>query len=284
MKDGGFVDYASLISNVIYAIIPTIILCFYVYKRDVIEKEPMVMLLKLFFLGVLITVPTYFMERSILSFLDIKQEGYFNCFIIAFFIIAIVEEGYKYLMLYLGTWNNKNFDYKFDAIVYAVFISLGFATLENILYVYNFGSSAALLRAVISVPAHAFYGVASGYFFGLAKNSSKIGDKRSKKYYLIFALLIPILMHGTFDFLLLIENEIMLAVFYAFVAVLYLISYLNVEKVSKTEQEEELKKQTIITEKPVQTGMVNPLDFKLNNREEKKEQETVANENNNKIN
>ena len=270
-------DYASLVTNIIYAIIPTIILCSYVYNRDVIEKEPIVMLIKLFFLGVLMTVPTYFMERSILSFLNIKQEGYFNCFIISFFIIAIIEEGYKYLMLYLGTWNNKNFDYKFDAIVYAVFISLGFATLENILYVYNFGASAALLRALISVPAHAFYAVASGYFFGLAKTSAKEGNKEAKRYYLIFALLIPVLMHGTFDFLLLIENEIMLGVFYGFVALLYSISFLNVEKVSKTEQEEEvLKKEAEPT--PVVTGMVNPLDLsKGNNQENIQEQVPTTN-------
>jgi RsiW-degrading membrane proteinase PrsW (M82 family) len=268
VKDGGFVDYASLVSNVIYAIIPTVILCYYVYKRDVIEKEPFVMLIKLFFLGVLMTVPTYFMERSIISFLKITQDGFFNCFIMAFFIISLIEEGYKYLMLYLGTWNNRNFDYKYDAIVYAVFISLGFATLENILYVYNFGTSAAFLRALISVPAHAFYGIASGYFFGLAKSNSKANNKKSTKYCLILALLVPIVMHGIFDFLLLTENEIMLAVFYAFVAILYSISFFSVEKVSKTEQDEENKKQVYVQQQPVQTGMVNPLDLSMANKQD----------------
>ena len=100
MKDGGFVDIGLISVNVILAIIPSVLLCLYVYEKDVVEKEPVMMLLRLFFLGVLITVPTFFMERFILSITKINEDNYFDCFIMAFFIVAIIEEGLKYLIFY----------------------------------------------------------------------------------------------------------------------------------------------------------------------------------------
>ncbi len=227
-------DYSSLVINIIVAIIPSIILCYYVYENDIVEKEPIKMLFMLFFLGVLITVPASFMEKAVISSTNINENGLLNCFILSFLIVGLIEEGYKFLIVYLGTWKNKNFNHKYDAIVYAVFVSLGFATLENILYIIRSGTEIALLRGVLSVPAHAFYAVASGYYLGLAKKCTLCDLKSKSIMYKILALLVPVLLHGTFDFLLLTNNETLFGIFYCFVACLYIISYTYIKKVSKT--------------------------------------------------
>lgn len=264
MKDGGFVDYSEIGINVIFAVIPSILLCLYVYEKDVVEKEPIMMLIRLFFLGILVTVPTYFTERFVMAAFKIEETNYLNCFIIAFCIVALIEETFKYIIFYFGSWRNKNFDHKYDAIVYAVFVSLGFATLENILYVLNNDTSVALLRAIISVPAHAFYGVASGFFLGLAKKASLTNNKNVEIKYKALGLLIPIILHGIFDFLLLTENETLLGVFYSFVALLYFLSFISVQKVSKGEMLIKRNKKKIESQPVVNNVNPNPVPIDNN--------------------
>ena len=139
-------------------------------------------------------------------------------------------------MLILSSWKNKNFDYKYDAIVYSVFISLGFATWENILYLRNAGIDVAIWRGVISVTAHAFYAIASGFFLGMAKEQS-VKKKRGKTIlYISLSLIVPIILHGIFDFLLLTENDVLLGVFFSFVATLYIVSYLEIKKTHKLKE------------------------------------------------
>ena len=224
-----------LILNMIIAIIPSLILCIYVYKKDVIEKEPMPMLLTLFVLGVVVTIPASFMEQTLMTSLDIKPNGITECLIVSFLIVGLIEEGYKFIITYFGTWHNKNFDHVYDGIVYATFTSLGFATLENILYVLRTGTETALLRAIISVPAHAFYAIACGYYLGLSKFNYSIGNKRVGRLYKFLAFIVPILMHGIFDFLLLTNNSDLLWMFFAFVAILYIVSFFNIKKLSSVE-------------------------------------------------
>ena len=226
-------DISSLSFSVYLAIIPSILLCLYVYRMDVVEKEPIHLLLVLFFIGVLTTVPARFFEQTLISVTGLEFTNIYDCLILSFLIIALVEEGYKFLVLLISCWKNKEFNYRYDAIVYSVFISIGFATLENILYVQSSGYSVALYRGIISVPAHAFYAVASGFFLGLAKENS-IKQKQSKTLlYIFLAFLVPVIMHGIFDFLLLTENDIMFGVFFSFVALLYIISYYEIKKTHK---------------------------------------------------
>ncbi len=246
--------------NVVFAIVPAILLCIYIYKMDFIEKEPIPMLLTLFFLGVLVTVPVSFVESNMISLFKINDTDAFSCFILAFFIVALAEEGFKYLILYFGTWKNKNFNHIYDGIVYAVFISLGFAMLENLIYVMRptlssieymsmpsidaikSSTDTALLRALLSVPAHGFYAVASGYYFGLAKLNNSIGFKRKSIILLICSFVVPIILHGLFDFLLLISNNILTWTFYCFVSILYISSYFNIKKISSVEMTSNIQK------------------------------------------
>ncbi len=246
--------------NFIFAVVPALLLCIYIYKMDVIEKEPIPMLLVLFFLGVVITVPVAYVESLLISHIGMNYNDTFKCFILAFLIVALVEEGFKYIILFFGTWKNKNFDHIYDGIVYAVFISLGFAMLENLLYVaqptfsslshmsmptidaIQSGTDTAMLRAIISVPAHCFYAVTSGYYFGIAKLNNSIGYKRKSILFLAYSFIVPIVLHGLFDFLLLVSNNMLTWTFYCFVSILYIASYFNIKKISAVEMTSSIQK------------------------------------------
>ena len=223
-------DISLLSLNVYLAVIPTVILLIYVYQKDIVEKEPLRLLMILFFLGVLIAIPVMYLEQSVLSFTGITVVNYFDSFALSFLIISLIEEGYKYIILLISSWKNRNFNHRYDAIVYSVFLSLGFATIENILYVVRNNYVVALYRAIVSVPAHAFYAVGCGYFLGLAKEASIKKDTKKKVLFLFLAFLIPWILHGVFDFLLLTENSILLGVFFSFVTFLYILSYLQIKK------------------------------------------------------
>jgi RsiW-degrading membrane proteinase PrsW (M82 family) len=122
----------------IIALAPVFIIAVYVYYRDKYEREPLGMLLKALLLGVLIPLPVIVLERF-LSGIKPDFPGAWPAFYDAFIVAAFSEELFKLLALYLLVWKSSHFNEKFDGIVYAVFISLGFAGVENILYVFQHG-------------------------------------------------------------------------------------------------------------------------------------------------
>lgn len=216
------------------AILPTIVLGYFIYKKDIIEKEPINLLAKLFFIGVLLTIPAAFLENFLIGIIDLNIKNIvLKAFVLSFFCIALIEEGYKYLFSYLIGYKNRNFNHIYDSIVYCVFLSLGFATLENILYVLEYGKSTAILRAVTSVPAHVFYGISMGYYMGIAKYYEKKFNKFNELKNKMLSFISPIIIHGIFDFLLLTENEIMITIFFIFVFFMYIIAYFQIKKHSK---------------------------------------------------
>ena len=111
------------------------------------------------------------------------------------------EELSKFLIFMLLIWRDKNFDEYFDGIVYATFIGLGFACVENIEYVFSFGFGTGVVRALISVPGHFLFGVVLGYFLSMAKFHP---EKRST--YLWSGLLLAMVAHGLFDWLLMVTE------------------------------------------------------------------------------
>lgn len=181
------------------SIIPVILLMIFIYRKDKYEKEPVKMLVKAFLGGivsVIIVFPIVYLFNSI----------YYteSTFYLAFVEAGIPEETAKFLMLYLIIWKNKNFNEYMDGIVYAAFVGLGFACVENIMYVFSaagesFGTgvSTSITRALLSVPAHFLFGIIMGYFFSLAKFNNG-----HKVKYLLTGLLLAILAHGLFDWLL----------------------------------------------------------------------------------
>ena len=123
-------------------------------------------------------------------------------FFFAFVAVGFSEEGSKYLMLRAYAYRRKAFDEPLDGIIYGVMVSMGFATLENILYVTRHGFQTAILRAFLSVPAHACFGVIMGYYVGMAKFS-----KTRARYYKRLGLLLAVLFHGAFDFFLFLQES-----------------------------------------------------------------------------
>jgi len=179
------------------SIFPVLVILFYIYKRDKYEKEPIGLLIKAFFAGVLSAVVTIVVVVLAMPYLPRFNDLFSSSLVESFLEAAIPEELFKFLMLYWVIWRNKNFNEKFDGIVYAVFVSLGFACLENIFYVFENGVAVGLLRAVLSVPAHALFGIIMGFYLSLARFSP--GQKGS---YIFKSLFFSMLAHGIFDFLL----------------------------------------------------------------------------------
>jgi RsiW-degrading membrane proteinase PrsW (M82 family) len=138
------------------------------------------------------------------------ESGIFpQAFFDAFFISALVEETFKFVFLYFLYWKNDNFNEWFDGIVYAVFISLGFSAVENILYVLDpnlGGIQTGIYRAVFSVPGHAMFGVGMGYFMGLAKF-------KPQAKYLPMSFVYSWTLHGIYNLLVSFNQTIFLTLF-----------------------------------------------------------------------
>jgi protease PrsW len=197
-----------MINNLLFiSLAPVMIIAFYIYSRDKYEKEPLSALLKALLAGVLIVLPVVLIEK-LLSIPSEKMEGLTHVTFTAFVVAGLTEEGMKFLALYIFFWNNRNFNEKFDGIVYSVYIALGFAGIENMLYVFTGGYGVGIIRALTAVPAHALFGIAMGYYFSLARFSPK-----RKSIFLLLAFLLPFLFHGLYDFLLMGNSPALLTVF-----------------------------------------------------------------------
>ena len=180
------------------AILPVVFLLIYIYRKDRFQKEPLSLLLLALGMGMLSVLPIAFVERF-LSNLN-PYEGVNGALYTAFVVAGCVEEGFKLLFLYWLIWRNRHFDEYFDGIVYAVFVSLGFALVENIMYVFTGGFGTGIMRALLSVPAHFLFAVVMGYFFALAK------FYKNRTWNMLMAFLVPMLLHGTFDALLMVAE------------------------------------------------------------------------------
>jgi RsiW-degrading membrane proteinase PrsW (M82 family) len=148
----------------------------------------------MFFLGFLIVIPVMIIQRGLVIWLG---EG---SFVSAFLISAGIEELLKWIVLFYFIYHHAEFDEPYDGILYAVAISLGFATVENVMYAMSnqvfFGT--LLLRGLLPVSGHALFGVMMGYYLGLAKFTKQWKSRRI----LFYSLLIPWFWHGVYDWIL----------------------------------------------------------------------------------
>ena len=188
----------------IASLFPVVLLMDYIYKRDTFNQEPWPLLMKAFLFGVLaafIDMPV----AGLLQFIVPKvfSSAGWDAFHEAFFGAALPEEFCKLLMLYLCIWKNPNFDEYYDGLEYAAFVGLGFAGIENVLYIMQGGLGLAVSRGIFAVPAHFFFAIFMGYFFSLAR--FRYEKRRS---YMFLAYIIPVILHGTYDFLLMYVNNL----------------------------------------------------------------------------
>lgn len=151
------------------AVIPAIVLLRFVYKEDRLDKESPRLLLSLVLFGIIATFAALISEQigeTVLALIVPQDTTAYNA-ILYFIVVALSEEGFKYLLLKKRTWWSSEFNCQFDGVVYAVFVSLGFALWENISYVAMYGLGTAAVRAVTAVPGHACFGVFMGAFTAL---------------------------------------------------------------------------------------------------------------------
>ncbi|WP_188453842.1 glutamic-type intramembrane protease PrsW [Virgibacillus oceani] len=172
-------------------IAPTLALMAFFYLKDRIA-EPLPLIIKMFIFGGLLVFPIMFIQYAF-NAEEIAQ----NNFIQSFFLIALIEEFFKWFIFIYIIYHHTEFDAHYDGIVYAVAISLGFATVENILYLITNGIEYAFTRALFPVSSHAIFGVIMGYYFG----KSKMNQANNRKN-IILALCIPFLLHGLYNYIL----------------------------------------------------------------------------------
>lgn len=189
----------NILALLAIAMAPGVAIMIYIYLKDRHEKEPIGLLIRSFFLGILSVFVTLFISSIISQFITINELDVSEQAIHAFIIVALVEEFSKFLFVRGVLYRNKNFNEPFDGIVYAIMVGMGFATFENIFYVTEGGFTVALTRMFTAVPAHASFAVLMGYYLGKAKFEHK------KSYYAIHALLIATLFHGAYDYFLFIS-------------------------------------------------------------------------------
>ena len=216
------------------AVLPAAFLLYRVYKMDSIEKEPWSILRKLLLWGALSGIPAALVESLLTGVVqNLLQEGtlLYN-FVFGFIVAALVEESFKFFFLYKFTFKNPAFNYRFDGVVYAVFVSMGFAILENVLYVFQGGLGVALSRALLALPLHAACGVYMGIAYGQQKVNS-LYKPASFGSVAAACLPVPILIHGFYDFCAFMQTWPFTVIFIGFVALVFILTLKNLQKASR---------------------------------------------------
>lgn len=249
----------------IAGLLPAAILCVYVFLKDQVEREPISLLLKLLLFGAISCIPAALGEDLLFSIIDgaFAKSIYYNeagevlikstdfhlyQFILAFIGVALVEEFFKWIFLIRVTKDNENFNCLFDGLIYAVFVSLGFAAFENVLYVLDGGLRVAILRAILSVPGHMFFGVMMGYHYSIwhiigkanameksLKAAGKINiavPEISYVKHMRLSLLVPIAAHGFYDFCCFVDSPLTTVLLYAFVIFMYVHCFRKIKRMS----------------------------------------------------
>lgn len=220
---------------VVIALTPAIAIGLAVYYTDRYDKEPAILLFKLYILGAFSVLPVIVVERA-LTYLNIFS-GLLASAFTAFIVAGLTEEYFKRAIVLKTAYNNKHFNEKLDGIIYAVFASLGFATVENLMYVlgsYSLNPYVGLSRGIFSVPAHALLAVTMGYYLSLAKFAY---NKNIENHYLKKALLIPVILHGCFDFILMANVPFLLSLFIPYVIYLWVVNLKKLNQYYKDSKE-----------------------------------------------
>ncbi len=247
------------------ALIPSLLLCTYIYEKDRVEKEPVILLLILFVAGVVAYIPALFAEQFMVGAVDkmfassieynlagvakytsngAKLSHFAMC---AFVGVALVEETIKWIVVFLITNRSKQFNCLFDGVVYSTFVSLGFATFENVRYALIDGWDTLLIRAITSVPGHLCFGIFMGICYTTwrayseTRKQEKIWIEQGKieksKFkmnglWLVLSYILPILVHGIYSYTSSFNTNTMNMLFYAFLVVLYVFCFVSVNFLS----------------------------------------------------
>jgi RsiW-degrading membrane proteinase PrsW (M82 family) len=188
--------------TVLVAAAPSLLLLVYFYLRDRFDREPLTHLLAAFFLGMYAMVAAAGTANAVAGWVSedwLRTAGEPARVFDAFVLAGLVEELAKWVMLMAACYHWRELDEPLDGLVYGVALSLGFATLENLLYVSRLGVGVAWQRAVFAVPAHALFGGTMGFYAGRSKFDR--GPWRRRRDH-VLCLLLPVAFHGSYDYAL----------------------------------------------------------------------------------
>ncbi len=218
------------------AVIPAVFLMVKVYRSDRLEKESGPMLRRLVVAGILSSLLALFEEWILMAVLNLALEpnqAAYNI-ILYFIIVAGAEESSKYIFLKKRSWDSPEFNCQYDGVVYAVFVSLGFALWENISYVMSYGVGVAFVRALTAIPGHACFGVLMGIFYGISKKYDRLGKSGPSKIFRILAFVVPAFAHGMYDYIASVDTGN--AYFITFIAIVFVVCFILVQKMSKADK------------------------------------------------
>lgn len=186
------------------AVLPVVLLLIFIYRKDRYQPEPLGMLLRAFFAGCFCVLPASLMEMALGHWFT-PSNPVAGALFTGYVTAGFSEEFCKLALLILVIWRSPHFDEYFDGIVYAVFLSLGFACVENIMYVFSSTDplAIALTRGLLAVPAHFLFAIIMGYYLSLAKFAPS-----NRRSLLFCALFYPVLLHGTYDALLMVSSAL----------------------------------------------------------------------------
>jgi len=217
------------------AVLPALLLLIYVYRQDKVEKEPVGLLLQLVLMGVLAAFLSMVLEKigmQLLNRTSLDSSSLKYILIMAFLVVAVAEEGTKYLLMASITWKNSAFNYRFDGIVYSVFASLGFAAMENIVYELGYGPGILVGRAFLAIPGHMSFGVLFGFFYGRARVLYFQGRHIRQTLCIIMGYISAVFLHGIYDTCAMLRTGMSTLVFAVVVVAVYLICFLLVRRES----------------------------------------------------
>jgi len=190
----------NLFFLILLALAPCTAITIYIYFKDKYEPEPLRLLLISILLGAISFVITLTVDQLIYSVVTLDSNSLFHQAIRAFVIVGLVEESSKFLFVRTLLYPHKEFDEPFDGIVYSVMVGMGFATVENLIFVINGGGGTGLVRMFSAIPAHGMFAVLMGFFLGRAKFISK-----HEKLNIFFGWGVAVIFHGIYDYFLFIS-------------------------------------------------------------------------------
>lgn len=173
------------------AVAPGIAILSYFYLRDSLEPEPISMVIRSFIFGVLLVIPI-----MVIQYIMQTEWNWRDGIVAEVFQSAVIEEFFKWMVIYFTAYKHVEFDEPYDGIVYAVAVSLGFATLENLFYLIINGLDIAFWRALLPVSSHALFAVWMGYYLGLAKFSKGVQKERMLLW---ISVVLPIALHALYN-------------------------------------------------------------------------------------
>lgn len=221
----------ELLLMILQAVAPTVVLIIFLLFTDRYDKEPKRLLILVFVLGMVVTLPT--LAAEIIGQRFNVFDGLAGKLFEAFVVIGLSEEFFKRLVVSKTVFRHPAFNERLDGIIYCGIAALGFATLENFVYILSYSPVAPdiwITRGLLSVPTHMLLGITMGYYLSMAKFCSD--PQRCAGYYRK-SLLIPALLHGTFDFILLSEIPLLSVLLLPFVGYLWVSSMIKLRRYYK---------------------------------------------------